>query len=1666
MQSASKTPAEGAEGKDSDIVQSYEQLPIPDSSLLEVSSGYNSESGVSENDEDQSREMSSAKNEEVECWYKFLRRKIGLDINARQLIETNPELAKINKSELMIRLAYELCLAKNTEYNPENDAAKNEEENNKHRKFDTSRVFALFKVLNEVIEKSDRKNFVEFVCQKGNVKLLKMIYRQENRDGGGLAQLNQQYSWKGEFTGYERLIDLLQYVIIERPCSPEIVLCIAEKVYGGAHIIYNGKQYLQVTHIKGGFDYPDSVVIEDCLKTAIKLSYKNVVPVMLGGDIYQCICLMKGKRFQEEKRFGEAFDMIKETVAEVMSSWVEQSCKQDLLREVKDLLKEGIEIDINTIGKKDLIAELESRGIELSKNDKKSKERLVEKLGGEKVRLRLGKTVVGGLISALFFNHQDELMEKPFEIKVSLRNKSYKEKEINELSKNIDSKSFVKGRVLEKIKLLNSSSHAFNSWFFREVLSAIVNDEERFNKLKAVCAAICKEPMERLLKDVEVGEDVVDALGFFGVEISSSQVTTSEIPKSSASIGDHFAEDIQKLAEKIKEEGKIEIDKETRGLKESDRLAFSGLSRDIITELKKKRRLKEGLTDDEKDNLSNAVSQAMSEIKEGINILTSSTDVGDIFEHFEVINSEIEKENKREIVELVCQKGNVKLLEIICQQENKDVKVSIWIGYQYVWKGDFTGYKTLIDLLQYVLEQPCSPEIVLCIAEKVYGRAHVIYNGEQYLNSKQIANIKGSFDYSDSVIKNCLKAAIKLSYKNVVQVMLGGDIYHCIRLTKGEEFQEEKKALDMVKKAVAEVMSSWVEQSCKQDLLKEVKDLLKEGIEIDINKMRKQELIDELESRGIELSRDDKRSKERLVEKLGGEKVRLRLGKTVVGGLISALFFNHQDELMEKPFKIKILPQNASKREKEIKELNEKINSKNFVKEKVLEKIKLLNSSSHAFNSCFFREVLAAIVNDEGRFNKLKAVCAAICKEPMERLLKGVEVSEDVVEILRFFGVDPLVLEKSMTSAPENSNVVPSRNIPSLQIEDLTLSSNSRSEKGTSDELRQPSADAELTSDDCSSTSHDPLKINITGPERVAKAKVLSPAPPPPGSKAAEEKNKGFMQTSCGQGENSSYNKGENSHRHGGKVRLTNRGAGMLSQINLEALDKKKKKKLDEASYVSGSLGRVSGQKKIHPPSIQELLDADRLMYMEKTLDKVILNYNTLSYDRLCGSSSSDHDLDESVEEEVVHELFESDDNFVKYQDAVNELVKGNVVTAKRVLLELVNDNVEPAYYAYVLMFFKEVIRQCDVLNTPGENVKIMEKSKDDINTAVQLLKRASFMEPASSFLLGMMKRYNIGECSKLMDGSWRDDLIHVVNVARERRFLNIEGYILKNIDCNNKWDYEKCGLGMQKKDEYIKEMCKYSLYEITLSMLSKQDFNADALNNLFQILFQDEFPEALYSYGAALLKNKVGKGRAFKENVKEAMEYLNRAIVAGHKGAEFLLGILPFTNKVGRRLSNDEVSFCIRKLEDYISKKGGLCAVDKENVDKAAYCLAVEYYTEGSHLVQQHDKQKAGRILRLRGLYKELVNLKDQSQIGLSPSSSVSSVSERCSSAGIEGHSSSGGDDSSLFLSPLSSTKNISKASFSGFPEDYSNIDINKTPATKLSGASAENQSVFGKSK
>nr|WP_253308785.1 hypothetical protein [Rickettsia endosymbiont of Ceutorhynchus assimilis] len=155
----------------------------------------------------------------------------------------------------------------------------------------------------------------------------------------------------------------------------------------------------------------------------------------------------------------------------------------------------------------------------------------------------------------------------------------------------------------------------------------------------------------------------------------------------------------------------------------------------------------------------------------------------------EAINDKITKDERREIVEFVCQKSNVRLLEMICQRENKDKGGSSNVGVKYRWKGTFTGYSKLIDLLQYVIDNRYSPEIVLFIVKKIYGYAHILCNGKQYLDRAQAGNIKVNFGYQDLVIKKFLKQAIKLGYKDAVLIMLSGDIYHCICLVNWQKFQ-------------------------------------------------------------------------------------------------------------------------------------------------------------------------------------------------------------------------------------------------------------------------------------------------------------------------------------------------------------------------------------------------------------------------------------------------------------------------------------------------------------------------------------------------------------------------------------------------------------------------------------------------------------------------------------------------------------------------------------------------------------------------------------------------------------------------------------------------------------------------------------------------------------
>ncbi|MFP3018227.1 MAG: hypothetical protein ACEY3E_04945, partial [Candidatus Tisiphia sp.] len=471
--------------------------------------------------------------------------------------------------------------------------------------------------------------------------------------------------------------------------------------------------------------------------------------------------------------------------ADVISSWVE-GCKDSVL----NLLDQGIEIDINKMDKADLIYQLDYLEKSVKSRTNMNKGELIKnlkELEKEKGEVRLRSAIVGALISTLFFMYQDEAIKGgPLTLKNTLLDNSRKEKICDELNEKISNGKSIEDTVLGLIKLLNLGNHVTSNWFFREVLVKVVN--ENLDKLKAVCAAICKEPMEELLKGEEIHEDVIDVLQFFGVEVLPTQIVKSEIPSSCASIADQFTEDIN-----------VYFEKEAKEDCSSDELAFSGLTRKIIRDLEEKK----DLADKEKKDL---ISKALSEIKKGINIFADKTavkvDVKDIFLSFELINSKIKKEQKREIIELVCQKGSVQLLEMICKQENENSKEGGKVEKQYKWEGTFTGYSKFIDLLQYVIDNQYSPEIVLFLAEKMYGCVHITYNGKQYLEPSTLASIKKFFNYQDSVAKELLKQVIKLGYKDAVSVMLAGDIYHSIRLMKWKVFKEKPEfveAYDMIK---------------------------------------------------------------------------------------------------------------------------------------------------------------------------------------------------------------------------------------------------------------------------------------------------------------------------------------------------------------------------------------------------------------------------------------------------------------------------------------------------------------------------------------------------------------------------------------------------------------------------------------------------------------------------------------------------------------------------------------------------------------------------------------------------------------------------------------------------------------------------------------------------
>ncbi|WP_261983858.1 tetratricopeptide repeat protein [Wolbachia pipientis] len=1014
--------------------------------------------------------------------------------------------------------------------------------------------------------------------------------------------------------------------------------------------------------------------------------------------------------------------------------------------------------------------------------------------------------------------------------------------------------------------------------------------------------------------------------------------------------GDHFVEDVNKMySKKEAKEGCSES--------QSDELAFSELTRKIIRDLKEKK----DLTGEEKEDL---ISKAVSEIKKGIDILADSTigsktyvDVEDTFKHFEPINGEITKEERKEkeIVELVCQKGNVQLLEMICQKEKKDAKGINTIDVQYKWNGTFTGYSKLIDLLQYVIDNRCSPEIALCIAEKMYGGAHVLCNGEQYLNSN---HAKGIFGYPGSIVKESLKKAIKLGYKDTVSVMLSGDIYHCIRLMKWEVFQgkqEFREAYDIIKETVADVISSWVEdkQFCKDS----VQNLLDQGIETDIKKMGKEDLILQLEYLGEKVVNKACITKENLMKELkerGKEKGEVRLRPTVVGALISTLFFKHQDKTMKvvkgESFTLKTIKEEKCEKRKELQELNKKVNSKESINNTALGLIESLNSGNHASNGWFFREVLARVVNEN--LDKLKAVCAAICKEPMEELLKGEEVHENVIDVLQFFGVGKdFLLEKSI---PGNSDDALVRNSQSV-VETVS----NRSEKSISSSSRQSSAD------------HDPQSSTVPisqGGKSIpsAASKKSCSASNLPSSRVAEKNNEDAMQNNCVQGGNFCYsiNVGQGSYYPniqndfiGGRMHRSNRWEDVL---------------------VGGSRRKIRKSSDGKVPKIIYFKDAHYERYRKELLRR-ILDYNQLidsivipeeGSNKKMGDLSLDSSLDTSSismdQSNISMDQSDFDDVIQDYVRGVEMLKEGQESGGKDKIYEAAKQQLPHAMYAYSIIKFKEVME--------GSTTNQQELIKEAVK---YMNDSGKCFFPLSSFILGMMELYNIETFGSLIQNeskkSWK---MHFANVllATEGGGPGVEAGAFKALGCigvSNPVFFKPTEyLSIMGEKKAIKElgwMLQCVKYELARDMISNKE-NSDTVQYLLQELSLSGFIDAKFLHAVALLSNEL------TESNKERKVYdLLKSAGPEHQEAKLLLGVLPLTQGYGFT-KNDHFG-CLR---DYINVTCDGRDLKKIRLkEKISIFVAYEYINHCSSFVP-YNEQEAIDILEKNGYASELKKLEE----------------------------------------------------------------------------------------
>nr|WP_253308786.1 hypothetical protein [Rickettsia endosymbiont of Ceutorhynchus assimilis] len=107
--------------------------------------------------------------------------------------------------------------------------------------------------------------------------------------------------------------------------------------------------------------------------------------------------------------------MIKETVADVVSSWVkEEESKQYCKNYLQCSLDQGIKVNMKDMDAASLAYQLEYLGKGLVNGKANVKQKLVQKLkelGKEKGEVILRPTIVGSLISMLFFGHRDQVIK-------------------------------------------------------------------------------------------------------------------------------------------------------------------------------------------------------------------------------------------------------------------------------------------------------------------------------------------------------------------------------------------------------------------------------------------------------------------------------------------------------------------------------------------------------------------------------------------------------------------------------------------------------------------------------------------------------------------------------------------------------------------------------------------------------------------------------------------------------------------------------------------------------------------------------------------------------------------------------------------------------------------------------------------------------------------------------------------------------------------------------------------------------------------------------------------------------------------------------------------------------------------------------------------------------